>query len=423
MPPDELGGELHVLPPLSDREKELLLGDDHLHALPGLVHQHPDDLGRLKGVADEPGGVLVPGDDVDPLAAQLLHDALHAGSLHADARAHGVDVPVPGAHGDLGAEAGLPRHAEDGDHPLVDLGDLLLEELEDHPRVGPGEKDLRTPGRLADVLDVGPDPVALAVPLAGNLLRRGHDRLGLPEVDDEAVALVPLHDAVQDLPLPADELVVDDLALRVLHLLHDDLARRLGGDPPEILGAQPLAEAVAHLRLGVEDLRLLEGHRRLGVDDRLRRRSERQDLELPGVGVVGRLEDLVHPVLLPRGGLEGFLDRRDDDGLVDPFFLAQLGNDLSHVQDHRFFFPFPKSSSCVTSRFAFRISPYGTRYVVPSATTSIPSPSQAESSPTRCRRPSRGARRFTRTRFPRDRSKCSGRRSRRVTPGEDTSST
>ena len=43
---------------------------------------------------DEARRIAVARDDVDLLAAQLLHDGLHARALHADARAHRIDVRV-----------------------------------------------------------------------------------------------------------------------------------------------------------------------------------------------------------------------------------------------------------------------------------------------------------------------------------------
>jgi len=147
-----------------------------------------------------------------------------------------------------------------------------------------------------------------------------------------------------------------------------------------------------------------------------RSRAERQDLELPGVGIVGRLEYLVHPVLLPRGGLEASLIASMMTALSIPFSLPSWAMICPTSRIHRFFFPFPKSSTCVTSRFALRISEYGTRYVV--------RPPRPRSLRHRSRRAlRRGAagpprrREVHRTRFPRDRSKCSCRRSRRVTRG------
>src|SRR6185503_13987036 len=80
--------------------------DDALHARHLRLDLHdlllfvddrdPADLGRRQRLLHEHDRVLVPLDDVDLLAAQLADDRLHAGALHADAGAHGIDVLLPG---------------------------------------------------------------------------------------------------------------------------------------------------------------------------------------------------------------------------------------------------------------------------------------------------------------------------------------
>src|ERR1700761_8641282 len=80
-------------------------------------------------VAPEAGRIVVVRHDVDLLAAQLLHDGLHAAALHADARADRIDVAIARRHGDLRARARLAGRALDADDLLVDLRDLLLEQL------------------------------------------------------------------------------------------------------------------------------------------------------------------------------------------------------------------------------------------------------------------------------------------------------
>src|SRR6267378_5195938 len=105
LPPGELGGEPDVLATAADRQRELVVGDDDLHRLVLVVEQHARDLGGLQRIADETGGILVPGHDVDLLAAQLLHYRLHAAALHAHAGADRIHVSVARCHRDLGAAA------------------------------------------------------------------------------------------------------------------------------------------------------------------------------------------------------------------------------------------------------------------------------------------------------------------------------
>ncbi len=58
------------------------------------VDDHARHLGRRDRVAHEARRIVVVGDDVDLLAAQLLHHRLHARALHADAGADRIDVAV-----------------------------------------------------------------------------------------------------------------------------------------------------------------------------------------------------------------------------------------------------------------------------------------------------------------------------------------
>ena len=122
--PGELRREAHVLALAADGERELLVGNDELHAAVGLVDDDLVHLGRLDGRADEARRIAVVRNDVDLLAAQLLHDGLHARALHADARADRIDVRVAARDGDLRARARLARARDDLHDALVNLGHL-----------------------------------------------------------------------------------------------------------------------------------------------------------------------------------------------------------------------------------------------------------------------------------------------------------
>jgi hypothetical protein len=60
----------------------------------GLVDDDLVHLGGLDGRDDVARRIAVERHDVDLLAAELLHDGLHARALHAHARAHRIDVGV-----------------------------------------------------------------------------------------------------------------------------------------------------------------------------------------------------------------------------------------------------------------------------------------------------------------------------------------
>ena len=185
-------------------------------------------------VGDQDLKRLVPADDVDPLAAQLVDDVLDPGAANADAGADGVDLGVDRGDGHLGAVAGLAGQGPDRDDLIGDLGDLQLEEAADEVGVGPAEDDLDPLADLADVEDDRPDPLAGVVALAGDLLAAGQDAVGLAEVDDDRPALEPLHGAGDQLAALVLELVEEAVALGLADLLDDDLLGGLGGDPAEV---------------------------------------------------------------------------------------------------------------------------------------------------------------------------------------------
>src|SRR5215218_4293869 len=79
-PAGEAGGEAGVLALAADRQRQLVVGHDHRRLLVGVVDQHLTHTRGAERLGHEAGRLVVVGDDVDLLAAQLGHD-------HADARA------------------------------------------------------------------------------------------------------------------------------------------------------------------------------------------------------------------------------------------------------------------------------------------------------------------------------------------------
>src|ERR1051326_1925988 len=221
---DQLRRQAHVQPALADGQRELVVVDDDVEVRPvrRLVAGHADagDLRRRQRVLRARDDVLVPGDDVDLLAAQLADDRLHARALHADAGADRVDVALARHHRDLGALARLAHGALDDNGAIVDLRHFHLEELDEQPRIGAREHDLRSLRLRVHVDDHGLDAVALRVALGARLLRARDDPLGFAvEVDDHVAALEALDVAVLQLPDLVLELVVDLLPLGLADLL------------------------------------------------------------------------------------------------------------------------------------------------------------------------------------------------------------
>src|SRR5690606_2173200 len=249
-------------------------------------------------------------------------------ALHADAGADGVDAVVVADDGDLRAVARLAHDGLDLDDAVVDLGHLELEEPLDEHRRRPADHDLRAGAGVADdLLDDGPEHVALPVAVLVDLALLREHQLGVV-VDDEDLlpaGLVDLPD--DDLADELGVLPVDVLLLDVADLLAEGLKRRLHGAPPEVVDGDGLGHLVAHLvvlvdleRVGLLDL----GHGVLEVvvlDDL----ADVDDLDVPVVGVEDDLEAVVGAVALLDHRAEDVLDDDLERIAVDVLLARDLG--------------------------------------------------------------------------------------------------
>ena len=94
VPADELRRQPDVLPAPADRQRQLIVGDQHDRPAESRVGEHFRHLRRLQRVGNEHLQRVVPADDVDPLAVQLVDDVLDAAAANADARADAIDLEV-----------------------------------------------------------------------------------------------------------------------------------------------------------------------------------------------------------------------------------------------------------------------------------------------------------------------------------------
>ena len=85
------------------------------------------------------------------------------------------------------------------------------------------QKHLRPTRLFAHVHDISPDAVAGIEVFARNDLLAPEQRLGAAEIDDHIAELDAFHQTVHDVADPVLELVVLPAALRLTHLMNNDL--------------------------------------------------------------------------------------------------------------------------------------------------------------------------------------------------------
>ena len=207
-------------------------------------------------LGDEAGGLLVVGNDVDLLAAELGDDHADARAARADAGADRIDAVGVRDDRDLRAEAGLAGDADDLDELVGDLGHLEREQLLDQLRVLARDDDARALAVGVDLGDDGLDPHAVVVALAVDLLGAGQQGLDAIAELDQRVAVVGLLDDPGDQLADAVlELLEHHHPLGLADPLQDDLLGGLGGDPPEVVGGDVVGldlVLVGGEQLGVE---------------------------------------------------------------------------------------------------------------------------------------------------------------------------
>ena len=128
VPATQLARQPYVLPSPADGQRKLVFPNQDDCPAQHRAQDHLLHLGRLQRVGDQHLHVVVPADNVNPLARQLLDDVLDPVSADPDACPHTVHPLVHAAHRHLRPVARLASHRLDLDHPVGDLRNLLLEQ-------------------------------------------------------------------------------------------------------------------------------------------------------------------------------------------------------------------------------------------------------------------------------------------------------
>src|SRR5579871_3560549 len=335
LPAGQLAREAHVLAAPADGQRQLLVRNDDLDALVFLVHHHLGHFRRRERIDQEGGFVRRPGDDVDLLALQLGDHGLDAAAAHADAGADRVDGGIAGDHRHLRAAAWVAGDRADLDHPVVDLGHLLREQLGHEAAVRARQHDLRALGLPADVVDVAADAIADLKVLARDRLVAADDAFAAPEIDDDVAVLDALDDAVDDLADAVLELLVLALAFGVADLARHHLPGHLGLHAPELEGREHLLVGLPHEGVLVVELGVGERLERVGVLDRLLVVDDGDhagDGGLAGLRIDVDADVVLGAVARARRLLHRLLDRLDDDLLLDGLLPRDRVGDLQELE-------------------------------------------------------------------------------------------
>src|SRR5712692_11230289 len=143
--------------------------------------RHPADLGRAQSVGGEHHRIVRILDNVDLFTAQFPNDGLDTHAFHSHTSAHAVHIPVTALHRDLGPLAGFPGAAFDHDGPVVNFGNLLLEQPHDQLWRRPRNDHPRALARFINRLDHAPQAIADTVVFQARLLyswKPGFDSAG-----------------------------------------------------------------------------------------------------------------------------------------------------------------------------------------------------------------------------------------------------
>ena len=120
-------------------------------------------------------------------------------------------------------------------------------------------------------------------------------------------------------------LLIDVVALRILHSLDDDLFGRLNGDPAEGARFDLDAEAVARFRFLIQGAsRFRNGDMEIRIQNLFHHCLELEDLDLTGFLVVMGLQFDIGPQLLVSRRQHGILQGLDDNLPVYSAILAHL---------------------------------------------------------------------------------------------------
>src|SRR5208283_2943544 len=144
-------------------------------------------------------GIVAVLDDVDLFSAQFANDRLHAHALHADARAHAIDIAVAAGDGDFRTLAGFARACFDDHRVVVNFGNFLLEQTHHQLRRGARYNHAGVFAGLFHGADHAADAIAHAEAFELRLFLLHQPGFRFAEIENQIRPLDALHHAIDQL--------------------------------------------------------------------------------------------------------------------------------------------------------------------------------------------------------------------------------
>ena len=187
------------------------------------------DLRRRKRANDELHFVVVPRNNVDPLAVQFCGDDLHARAANPHASSHRIDARIVRFDRDFGAVARIAHGVDDFQNALFDLRHHAPKQFRQKARMLASQANVRPAPFRVDFFDERLHAIADFQHLARQHILFGEQALDARDIDDgvAARAIDPLDIAAQHFLAAREQLGFEHFALRLAQALVEILLRAL----------------------------------------------------------------------------------------------------------------------------------------------------------------------------------------------------
>jgi hypothetical protein len=251
VPAGHFRSQANILAATANGDCQVLLVDDHVHAVLVFIDDDRADFSRRQRANHELCRISRPENDVNSFTGQFIGHRRDSRSTHADAGTDRIDPLIIGLDGNLGAHAGVTGSSLDFQQAIIDFRDFQREELNDELRSGTRQDQLRTAGGSVDAQQICFDTITHAQVLARNHLIAWQHCFHLAGFDNRIAALHALDRPGYQMLLARQEFTQHLFALGVTNLLQNHLLGSLRTNATEVDGFERLLQIITDLNLGI----------------------------------------------------------------------------------------------------------------------------------------------------------------------------